>query len=90
MEDRHHDCIDVSVRAEFADSIDIDKAMQVGNEQENRWDYLLGHTPSTKVVALEPHRARQDEISTIIRKREKAREQLLPHLKTKTRIASWL
>jgi hypothetical protein len=86
----HRSYIDASIRPEFADSIDIDTALQAGHDQENRWDYLLGHTTSGKVIALEPHSAKQDQVSTVIRKRDSAREQLRPHLNADARISSWL
>jgi hypothetical protein len=90
MENDHHGYIEKSLRAEFADSLNLDEAMGAGHAQENRWDYLLGHGPTTAVVALEPHSARQDEVSTVIAKRTAARDQLRPHLKPNARIAAWL
>lgn len=86
--DREH--FDQEIRAALEDSLDLDKALQHGHEGENRWDYLLGHKPSSEVVAVEPHSAKQDEISTVIKKRTDAREQLKPHLRDGTRIAKWL
>jgi hypothetical protein len=82
-------CIEATPRAEFADSLDIDRAFRQGREHENRWDYLLGHGPSATVVALEPHSASQDEISTVIAKRRQAREQLADHLKPGSGITAW-
>ena len=64
--------------------------MQLGHEQANRWDYLLGHAPSGKVVAVEPHSAKQDEITTVINKRAAAREQMRAHLNDGARVAKWL
>jgi hypothetical protein len=57
---------------------------------KNRWDYLLGHTSSGQIVALEPHSAKTDEISSVIRKRRAAIEQLRIHLRTGLHISSWL
>lgn len=76
LEKEHHQYIEPPLRAEFGDSIDIDKAVLSGNEEENRWDYLLGYMPNGKVIALEQHSAKQSEISSIIAKRKAAREQL--------------
>lgn len=87
-EHRHY--IETALRAEFGDSLDIDKAFLSGHEEENRWDYLLGYMPSGKVIALEPHSAKQSEISAIIAKRKAAREQLQIHLQSHARIAAWL
>lgn len=84
------DYIDADVRTDFADSLDLDHALQQGHEQEHRWDYLLGHAPSAQVIALEPHSAKQDEVTTLIKKRRAALDQLKPHLRTGGRISCWL
>jgi DNA-directed RNA polymerase beta subunit len=41
-------------------------------------------------VAVEPHSAKQDEISTVIKKRTAAREQLKAHLHDVSRVTTWL
>lgn len=81
---------DSAVRTDIADSLDLDAALRAKHQQENRWDYLLGHAPSRKVVAVEPHSAKQDEIATVIEKRTSAREQLSAHLRDGAHVASWL
>ena len=86
----HRAYFDKVIRSTFGDSLDLDEAMRVGHEQENRWDYLLSHVPSDEVVAVEPHSAKQDEISTIIKKLSAAREHLKPHLRTGGRVSRWL
>jgi hypothetical protein len=90
IEHAHRGYIDESVRTAFADSLDLDKALQAKHGQENRWDYLLGHADSRKVVGLEPHSAQVDEISTVIAKRRAARAQLQSHLRPGARIEAWL
>lgn len=90
VESSHCDYFDTSIRTAFADSLDIDKALQQGREQENRWDYLLGHAPSGQVVAVEPHSAKDDEVETVIKKRSAAREQLRDHLRNGAGVAKWL
>jgi len=82
--------IDPSVRATFADSLDLDAALQAEYPQDNRWDYLLGHQPSRSVVGIEPHSAKQREVSTVIAKRRAAQEHLRVHLKPGQRVATWL
>jgi hypothetical protein len=42
------------------------------------------------VIAVEPHSAKQDEISTVICKRKAAIEQLKGHLLDGARISKWL
>lgn len=85
----HLSLLDDGIRASFADSLDLDKALQKGHERENRWDYLLGHEESDQVVGLEPHSAQNHEVSTVIKKRAMALEQLRGHLKPGARVADW-
>ncbi len=87
---KHRDYFDDGVRREFADSLELDEAVRQDHEQENRWDYLLGHAPSGEVIAVEPHSAKQDEITTVIQKRTAAREQLEGHLREGARVTKWL
>ncbi|MEJ0004000.1 MAG: hypothetical protein WDN30_11170 [Pararobbsia sp.] len=90
IETAHSRLFDDSIRSTFADSLDLDKAMQQGHEQENRRDYLLGHAPSGAVVAVEPRSARHDEITTVIRKRVAARNHLDGHLNKGANVQKWL
>ncbi|MCC6747214.1 MAG: hypothetical protein IT371_06105 [Deltaproteobacteria bacterium] len=84
------DCLETSIRADFKDSLDLDAALRADHPEEPRWDYLLGHGPSGKVVALEAHSAREDQVSAVIAKKEAARVQLRGHLKDGARVAAWL
>jgi hypothetical protein len=86
--DRRHLVADV--HGAIADSLDIDEAFRSDHPAENRWDYLLGHEPSGGIVGLEPHTAKQDEVSTVIRKKEEAKQQLSGHLKPGKRVSKWL
>lgn len=90
VEAAHREHFDNSIRNTFGDSIDLDASLKLGHEQENRWDYLLGHTPSLEIVAVEPHSAKQDQVTTVIRKRSAARAQLTGHLVDGVRITKWL
>ena len=87
--DVHRDYFDVAVRPSFADSLDIDRGLKQGREQENRWDYLLGHRPSGRIVGVEPHSAENSEIFTVIKKRAAARSQLQDHLRDGARVSEW-
>lgn len=78
------------IRPEFGDSLDLDAAMLEGHEQEHRWDYLLGHTPSKCVIGIEPHSAATNEITTVIKKKEAAVRQLAAHLGPGKRVARWI
>lgn len=88
--DAHKVHIEESIRTQFADSLDLDAALLESHPQENRWDYLLGHKGSASIVALEPHSAKQDQISTIISKRAMAQQQLQQHFVDGKRVARWL
>lgn len=86
----HRKYLAEEIRNVFSDSLDLDEAMRENHGLENRWDYLLGYTEGAKVVALEPHSAKQDEIRTIIRKKEAAMRQLRGHLKRGNGVALWI
>ena len=90
VEAAHRIYFDIAIRTTFADSLELDEAVKQGHEQENRWDYLLGHEPSGEVIAVEPHSAKQDEISTVIKKRFSARAQLKNHLRDGVTVKKWL
>jgi len=90
LEKAHRRLISPPLQSAFADSLDLDKATQVGHERENRWDYLLGHDATCRVIALEPHSAKTDEISTVIAKRTMAVEYLRGHLAQGARISKWI
>jgi hypothetical protein len=78
------------IRGTFGDSLDLDAALQQEHPSANRWDYLLGHSPSEEVVAVEPHSAKQDEITAVINKRKAAKQQLAAHLEPGAHVARWL
>ena len=84
------DSMDTNIRTDFVDSLDLDTALQEQFPDKPRWDYLLGHSPSAMLIGLEPHSARQDQITKVIKKKEAAEEQLRGHLKQGARIADWL
>jgi hypothetical protein len=78
------------IRPSFGDSIDLDAAVLQDYPQENRWDYLLGHSSSGEVVGVEPHSAKRDEIATVINKRKAAKQHLSEHLEPGARVAKWI
>lgn len=85
----HGDCLEAGLRSSFADSLALDEAVKKGHEEENRWDYLLGHRDSGHVIGLEPHSAKNQEVSTVIAKRKRAIEQLRDHVRDGKRVAAW-
>jgi hypothetical protein len=90
MKGEHRSYVDEAIRPAFSDSLDLDEGLRPTHGQENRWDYLLGHAPSTAVIGLEPHSAKEDEVSKVIAKCAAARDQLRSHLKANARVAAWL
>jgi hypothetical protein len=85
----HAGLISAAIRADFTDSIDLDEALRVGNDQSPRWDYLMGHGPKAAVIGLEPHSAHTSEVSVVINKRKAARDQLRSHLRDGRGVAAW-
>jgi len=89
VEKAHRGLIDAGIRAEFDDSIDIDTAFEEGHENEYRWDYLLGHRKSKRIVGLEPHSAANHEISRVIGKRSGALVHIRNHLQKGVAVTRW-
>jgi|GEM_PF-1071535 len=86
-DDRVH--IEERLRPAFADSLDIDTPFTKEHGTENRWDYLLGHRDSGRIVGFEPHSAHDKEIKVVIKKRARAIEQLGDHLRDRVSVADW-
>jgi len=86
----HRGCFDIAARAAIADSIDIDESLKKGREQENRWDYLLGHHLTKILIAVEPHSADNSQIRTVINKRKAAIQQLGTHLRDGKKVSKWI
>lgn len=89
LEKAHRQLIHQDIRKDFADSLALDDALRPGNEQANRWDYLLGHEGSAMVIGLEPHSANTSEVSTVIATKNAARGQLRDHPKPGNTVAAW-
>ena len=81
--------IEESVRPEFLDSLDLDAATRERHPNDARWDYLLGHAPSSQVVALETHSAETSQVSRVIQKRAASRAHLQNQLTTGHNVAAW-
>lgn len=81
--------VDTSLRTELDDCLEIDENLKASHEQENRWDYMLGHGPSGTAIGSEPHSAHTKEISVVTRKRERAREQFREHPTPNAKVAEW-
>jgi hypothetical protein len=86
----HRDYFDKKIRGAFSDSLELDEAVRVGNENENRWDYLLGHHEKNEIIAVEPHSAKEDQITKVIRKKQMALQQIDGELRVGVKIKKWL
>lgn len=81
--------ISESVRSDFLDSLDLDEASRPRHPTDARWDYLLGHEPSSQVVAIETHSAETSQISKVIQKRTASLGHLRDQFGVDHRIAAW-
>lgn len=81
--------IEPAIRSRFQDSLDTDQALIEEYRHDHRWDYLLGHD-SQILIAVEPHSAKTDEISEVIKKKHSLQQQLRSHLKDGRVISRWL
>ena len=82
--------IAVSERPKIGDSLDLDSALRHDFPNANRWDYIFSVPGAGKLVALEPHSAKDSEISVLIAKKKHAAAELRKHLHPKYRVAEWL
>lgn len=78
-----------SVRSEFLDSLDLDEASRSRHPTDARWDYLLGHEPSSRVIAIETHSAETSQVSKVIQKRTASLLHLRGQLTAGHHIAAW-
>jgi hypothetical protein len=81
--------ISESVRSDFLDSLDLDEASRPRFPNDARWDYLLGHATSSKIVAIETHSAETSQVSKVIQKRTASLGHLQGQLATGHHVAAW-
>jgi hypothetical protein len=81
--------IDERERKKIGESLDLDGASRAEHPSKNRWDYLLSLPAAGRVVALEPHTARDSEVGVVIAKRAFALQYLRSHMPPRYRIAEW-
>ena len=77
------------IRRDFQDSLDLDEASRPRYPNDARWDYLLGHAPSARVVAIETHSAETSEVSRVIQKRTASLGHLRDQLAAGHHVAAW-
>lgn len=82
--------ISAGERPRIGDSLDLDAALRRDFPNANRWDYVFSVPDAAKLIALEPHSAKDSEISVLIAKKKHAITQLRAHLQAKYGISRWL
>lgn len=78
-----------SVRSDFLDSLDLDEATRERHPTDARWDYLIGHAPSSQLVAIETHSAETSQVSRVIQKRTASLGHLRGQLRAGHHVAAW-
>jgi hypothetical protein len=76
-------------RSRIGDSLDLDTATRDEFPEENRWDYLTSLPDRSGIVGIEPHHARDSEISVVIAKKQQATACLQSHLRDGYRVRKW-
>lgn len=77
-------------RQKIGDSLDLDAALRENFPDANRWDYVFSVPGASTLIALEPHTAKDSEISVLIAKKRHATEQLRQHLRPQYGVSEWL
>jgi len=78
-----------SERTKVGDSVDLDSSMKREFPDANRWDYIISLPTQSKIVGLEPHTARDSEISVVIAKKKHALQYLRSHFRDGYHVAKW-
>jgi hypothetical protein len=76
-------------RIRIGDSLDLDAATKQEHPQANRWDYIVSIPDLKEFIGIEPHSAKDSEISIVIAKKKHATEYLRSHLRNGCRITRW-
>lgn len=87
---RDLELIHLDDRTIVGDSINLDEHQRSSLPNAARWDYILSIPSSRHIVGLEPHAARDGEISVVIRKRKTALDYLDRELRAPHRVAYWI
>jgi outer membrane protein assembly factor BamE (lipoprotein component of BamABCDE complex) len=77
-------------RPKIGDSLDLDAAFKKDFPNANRWDYVFSVATTGKLIALEPHIAKDSEISVLIAKKKHAATQLRAHFQPQYGVSEWL
>ena len=87
---KHRALITEDLKGTVQDSLDLDSATAAQFPTANRWDYVVAVRASGRLVGIEPHSARDDEIATVIAKKQQATQVLSEHLIAGRRVTAWI
>jgi len=87
---RDRSLIALNERPKIGDSLDLDGALRQDFPHANRWDYVFSVPAVSRLIALEPHSAKDSEISVLIAKKRHASAQLRLYLQPKYGVSDWL
>jgi hypothetical protein len=73
-------------RPRIGDSLDLDAASRDEHPEANRWDYIISIPDLKELAGVEPHTAKDSEISVVVLKKRLAIEYLRTHLQHGHRI----
>ena len=89
FEKSHVSLIAEDQRRRIGDSLDLDAASKHEHPEANRWDYIVSIPDKQEFVGIEPHSAKDSEVSVIIRKKQHATNYLRNHLQDGYGITKW-
>lgn len=87
VESKDHRYFEATSRKNAVDSLDLDDALRTEHPTTNRWDYIV--SSATQLMGVEPHSAKNREVSVVVRKKRWAVQVLQAHLRTGTVIDPW-
>jgi len=90
LKKEHRKLVSGEVAPRVNESLDLDTATARAFPNDPRWDYLLGITGNARLIALEPHSAKDDQISLLIRKKRASTIHLRPHLRDGAFVSAWV
>jgi hypothetical protein len=76
-------------RFRIGDSVDLDAASKGEYPEANRWDYIVSIPHLKELAGIEPHSAKDSEVSVVIRKKKHAMEYLRGHLQNGYGVTKW-
>jgi hypothetical protein len=85
----HHRLVADGERSRVGDSLDLDAATRDEFPEAHRWDYILSVPDLSEIIGIEPHVAKDSEVSVVIAKKRHAAECLRNHLRGGYRVTRW-